>query len=312
MTDSSFSDFTICTFFRTLAWQIMNRAKLRRMLKGPIRILRHYQMRGVLGQLVSQSDPTLLAIHDALREAFTNTLSPEEKQWSKKIEKRRSSLLRSTQQIDVIDFGSGGSDAGRTMEDLSQGVRAQALVSDVCEYSKSELWTTFLFKLLRKLKPASSVELGSCVGISASYMAAALALNGKGHLISLEGSPEIARIAEETLSGLDLQTARVVVGPFHQTLAGVMEAAQPVDFFFNDGHHDHDAVIHNFNVALPYLAEESIIVFDDIAWSAGMKRAWTELCDHPRVVAAIDLHTVGITVVKTNLESNEKIRIGMQ
>ena len=42
---------------------------------------------------------------------------------------------------------------------------------------------SILFRLIRNLEPSSCVELGSCVGISASYQAGALSLNKKGQII---------------------------------------------------------------------------------------------------------------------------------
>jgi predicted O-methyltransferase YrrM len=161
----------------------------------------------------------------------------------------------------------------------------------------SMFWSIILFKLIRKLKPDSCVELGSCVGISASYQAAALKINGTGKLITLEGSPETANIARETLGILNHKHAAVVTGPFHKTLEGALESAKPIDFFLNDGHHDHDAVIQYFNQSLPNLAPEAVIVFDDISWSPGMKKAWTEIEEDPRVAASIDLQRLGIAVM---------------
>ena len=174
--------------------------------------------------------------------------------------------------------------------------------------SKPTFWAIFLFKLIRKLEPSSCVELGSCVGISASYQATALSINGKGSLITLEGSTEIAKIAKDTLESLNLQNTSVVTGPFHETLKGVLESSKPIDFFFNDGHPDHDAVIQYFNEALPNLSDEAVFVVDDISWSPGMRKAWTEIEDDKRVTASIDLKTIGIALIGNKSAIKEKFR----
>jgi predicted O-methyltransferase YrrM len=153
------------------------------------------------------------------------------------------------------------------------------------------------------------VELGACVGISAAYLAAALGLNGKGALTTLEGSPEISRLAEETLKSIGMTNTTVVTGPFHETLRGVLESSKPVDFLFNDGHHDHDAVIQYYDWALPHLADGAVIVFDDISWSPGMRKAWNEIEDHGRVAASIDLYTIGIAIIEDSPASRDKFRI---
>jgi predicted O-methyltransferase YrrM len=280
------------------------------------RLARRYQARAGLAQLTSHPSPKLKAVGEALHETLANTMAAEERELVARIEERRTALLASHREISVIDYGagkrkSGGTreEPGRTKEEMEVGVRYSARVADVCKTSKSRFGATVLFKLIRKLQPSSCVELGTCVGISASYQATALALNGRGRLVTLEGSPEIAGIAEETLSGLNLQNVSVVPGPFHDTLNTVMESSKAVDYFFNDGHHDHDAVIRYFNDALPYLSDDAVIVFDDISWSTGMRRAWTEIEDDERVAASIDLEFIGIALIGNNPATKEKFRI---
>ena len=282
---------------------------LKNFLRIPIQMFRRYKEKTALTQLTSHKNPKLRAVGDALRESLNNTVSPEEQKWINVIEQRRSFLLNSEKEIAVLDYGAGNSDSNRTKQEMNKGVQSTALVGNICKASKPLFWATILFKMIQKLEPSSCVELGSCVGISASYITAALSINGRGELLSLEGSPEIAKIAQETLENLNLRNGSVIVGPFHETLKGVLESAKPIDFFFNDGHHDHDAVIQYFNESLPNLADEAVIVFDDISWSPGMRKAWTEIEDDERVNASIDLKTIGIVLVGKNLATKEKFRI---
>lgn len=284
---------------------------LKKFLKLPIQMFRAYKARTLLIQLTSHKHPKLKAIGDALSELLKDTYSVEEQRWVNLIEQRRSSLLSSDKEITVIDYGAGPSGSKRTKEDMENGVQVKARVAKICRASKSEFWASFLFKMIRKLEPSSCVELGSCVGISASYISAALHMNGKGNLLSLEGSPEIAKIAKETLLNLNLQNASVIIGPFQKTLKGVLESAKPIDFFFNDGHHDHDAVIRYFNESLPHLSDEAIIIFDDISWSSGMRKAWTEIENDERVRASINLQTIGIVLVGKNFGVKERFRVSL-
>jgi hypothetical protein len=48
--------------------------------------------------------------------------------------------------------------------------------------SKPYFWSLLLFKLIRKFRPSICLELGTCLGISASFQAAALKLNGIGKI----------------------------------------------------------------------------------------------------------------------------------
>ena len=134
------------------------------------------------------------------------------------IESRRESLLRAEGDLEFIDYGAGN--LSRTQDEMDVGVRSSASISHICSFSKPPFWASILFKLVRNLRPTKCVELGSCVGISGAYQSAALKLNNVGELISLEGSPDIANIASETFSKLELQeVASVTVGPFHQNAA---------------------------------------------------------------------------------------------
>ena len=157
------------------------------------------------------------------------------------IEQRRSVLLDSDKEIAFMDYGAGPSDAQRTQEQMEQGVPSRLGVNVMARASKPPFWASILFKIVRGLAPKSCLELGTCVGISGSYQAQALSLNGEGALFTLEGSPDVAATAKETFECLGIDNVSVVTGPFHKTLQGVMERAQPIDYFFNDGHHDHDA-----------------------------------------------------------------------
>lgn len=282
---------------------------LKKLITHPAQTIRRYRAQFSLTELRAHEDQRLKAIGNALCKSLKNAIPVEERELIEDIEQRRQTLLSSTKRIQVIDYGAGPNGTVRSREEMDRGVHTTALVADICKASKPVLWANVLFQLIRTLKPSSCLELGSCVGISAAYQAAALQLNGRGSLITLEGSPEIAKIADETFRNLNLQNVSIITGPFHKTLKNAMEPIKPIDFFFNDGHHDRDAVIRYFNESLPYLADEAIIVFDDISWSSGMRKAWAEIENHDRVAASIDLRTIGIALLGNNLTAKGKFRI---
>lgn len=275
----------------------------------PLQAWRRWKAKSAVTQLTSHTHPRLRAIGEALRDCLSNVRTPEEQQWIQRIEQRRAVLLSSEKEVRGISYGAGRPGSRKTREEMDRGLETKGIVKNICRASKPPFWANLLFQLVRKLKPSSCVELGSCVGISASYLSAACRINGTGELRTLEGSPGTAQIAQETLETLDLTNGTVIVGPFHTTLAGVLKSAQPIDFFFNDGHHDHDAVIQYLNDSFPYLAEEAVMVFDDIAWSPGMRQAWREIEEDDRVAASIDLHEIGIVVFRSGPGTKEKFRI---
>jgi predicted O-methyltransferase YrrM len=168
--------------------------------------------------------------------------------------------------------------------------------------SKRLPWCELLFRTLRELRPERAIELGTCVGISASFQAAALELNGAGHLVTLEGQEAFARIARANLEELGLAgRATLVVGRFDETLPRVLaEPLGPVDFVFLDGNHTEEATWRYYEALLPAMRERGVLVFDDIDWSAGMRRVWTRVREDSRLGAAIDLTKIGVGVVGTS------------
>jgi hypothetical protein len=47
--------------------------------------------------------------------------------------------------------------------------------------------------------------------------------------------------------------------------------------------------------------DEALILMDDIYWSKGMQRAWTDLSSRPEVACSIDLYNLGILVMGKDL-----------
>ena len=286
-------------------------ATVRRVITLLSRPIIRYVAKKKINGLIMHRNQQIRSIATALNNSFEKKFTAEDKKFISLIESRRAALLSSTEEISVIDYGAGSSDTKRLMQEMQNGVRSRALVSKVARASKKEFWARMLFSIVREVKPTSCIELGSCVGISAAYMASAQKLYGNGTVVTLEGSDEIAELAKETLASIGLENSTVVVGPFHETLDGVLESSRPIDFLFNDGHHDHDAVLDYFERSLPFLADSAVVVFDDICWSEGMRAAWSLIEKDARVFATFDLGAVGIALVDKSLNTKEVFKIKM-
>jgi predicted O-methyltransferase YrrM len=216
----------------------------------------------------------------------------------------------STKQITRTDYGAGGRDAHRTEEEMRAGVETEDTLGHFSRMSsKPALWCCLLFKLIRTMHPASCVEMGTAVGISAAYQGAALRLNRHGALVTLEGATSLSDIARSNLQQLGLDTVEVVTGRFQDTLPSVLTNRQPVDFVFIDGHHDEHATLAYLEQILPFLADTALLVFDDIAWSEGMKRAWSRIAHDRRVGIAVDLGPLGLCVIDRSISAHRYVSI---
>jgi predicted O-methyltransferase YrrM len=194
---------------------------------------------------------------------------------------------------------------------MAHGRITTEIVGEAClQQSKPAKWALLLFHMIRKMKPLKCIELGTGLGISAAYEAAALKLNGAGALVTLEGSPAFAQIAERNLELLGLRScAAVRVGWFNDILAKVLVDARRVDCALIDGHHDERATIDYFERFLPYLSTRAIVVFDDIHWSTGMVRAWGRVSTHRSVDIAIDLEKRGVCLFGVKEKSRYRLMI---
>ena len=259
----------------------------------------HEQATQAIAPTSEQFGPVLHVVAVLARIGWGN-FSQEEEAYIGRIEHRRAVTNSSKAVVRYRDYGAGSPAVRRTISEMAEGVIVERIVGEISQISsKSPALAALLFSLVRQQRPLSCVEMGTCVGVSGSYIAAALKLNGCGKLVTLEGGEALADVARRNFSALSLEgIAQVVVGPFHETLAQAFMAASPIDFIFIDGHHDEDATKNYLAMALPYLAPMSVAVFDDINWSDGMKRAWSSVMTAPQCMAHFSLRDFGIAVLR--------------
>lgn len=246
-------------------------------------------------QSLRQSLPNVSAIprlHVPVSEAIRN--QPNER--LKMVESRREQLLEDHSPIDLVDFGAGSLESGAHSDGKHSGRYFKSSVSQAASPSKAKTWARFLYYLTKSEGPAAVLELGTCVGISGSYIGTALKEAGKGKLVTLEGDPERARIARQTFAAMGLaDISTVIVGPFQSTLATALDDYGPFDLVFIDGHHVGEATVAYFEQIRPRLSGKAMVVLDDIHWSESMEQGWKRI----RELEAnnVDMTTLGIVLV---------------
>jgi len=185
-------------------------------------------------------------------------------------------------EILVDDFG-----AGSHFSSLNK--RSIASIAKLA--SKNEKYGQLLFRLVNNFQPQTILELGSSLGFSCIYMASACK-NAK--LITIEGSHEIARIAQENIAESGLTNITLLNGKFEDELNNAINQLGKLDFVFFDGNHQKEATLFYFEECLKYHHQKSVFVFDDIHWSRGMQEAWEQIKAHPEVFVTIDLFFLGL------------------
>jgi len=208
----------------------------------------------------------------------------------KRIEAARLALATSREVLAITDFGAGH--AGQVAPLIHRSVGDLARTS-----ARHRREGEFLYRLCVHLQPRRCLELGTNLGISTCYQAAALPPTAE--FVTLEGANTIAAVAQRVLAENIPAGAcrpRIVVGEFSDTLPLLLHG-QPWDYAFVDGNHRYEATVAYFHQLLPHLSAGGCMVFDDINWSEGMQRAWQEICAHPAVSVSIELFFMGIVFV---------------
>jgi len=267
------------------------------------KILRRLGALREISRLSRQNNTASKSLAKALRETLQNRPAPEEKAWIERIESLRNELNSSTDQVTLMDYGAGLPETSLGDHKPHEGKVIVKTIGDVCRTaSKPYMWSFLLLKLIREFRPLVCLELGTCLGISCSYQAAALELNQKGKIITLEGAESLAGLAEEHFQRLGLDNVDVVVGLFQDNLKSVLKERGPINYAFVDGHHQEEPTLTYFREILPFLSERSVVIFDDISWSEGMKRAWSTIKAHESVKVCVDLVYVGICIIDRTTE----------
>jgi predicted O-methyltransferase YrrM len=213
------------------------------------------------------------------------------------IEKRRQELLHDTTVIEVEDFGAGSSI-------IKTNTRA---IKDIAQSSlKPKKFSQLLFRMVQNYQPGTILELGTSLGVTTAYLAAG---NSNAKVFTCEGAKNIAAIAKQTFSNLNLKNIALIEGDFTQTLAPLLQELHHIDFVFVDGNHRKAPTLDYFTQLLNCSAQSTILIFDDIHWSEEMEQAWAAIQQHPSVTLTIDLFFIGIVSINNDIKTKQHFRI---
>ncbi|UOR05921.1 class I SAM-dependent methyltransferase [Hymenobacter aerilatus] len=205
------------------------------------------------------------------------------------IEERRQYLLDSDTSITVTDFGAGSHTGAGRQRRLRDVARTAA---------KPPALAQLLFRLVNWRQPRTVLELGTSLGLTTAYLAAA---DSRARVVTFEGCPETARVAHETFAAMQLSNVELVLGNLDSTLVPTLRRLQaPIDVAFFDGNHRYEPTLRYFEQCLAHRTDDSLFVLDDIHWSAEMERAWAAVQQHPAVSLTIDLFYVGLVFFRPN------------
>lgn len=192
------------------------------------------------------------------------------------IENVREELLKSKI---IIDFQEGKSHVKRKVSILTK------------QYEIPVKYGQLLFRLINRFQPHRVIEVGSMMGISTSYIAAA---NSKIKVLNIQKDRHTAEVAKENFRKLRLKNIETVIADVDNVLPEILSKSGPSDFVFINKNLKHENILSYFYQCLEKADESSVFVICDIYKTAQMKECWTQIKNDNRVTVTIDLFFIGI------------------
>jgi predicted O-methyltransferase YrrM len=236
--------------------------------------------------------------YEPLRYLISQHADPETLEITQEIELIRQDIAKQGDKKVKILYSPQPHSAGEVVtEDLRPppGQILEFTMAKVAHLGKNRIWGTCLYLLANAGQAKTILELGSCVGISGCYLAKSKVCQS---FITIEGSAELAQLADQSLSKIN-QKYRVINKLFDDALDEILpQLDTEIDFAFVDGHHEKIATIHYYQRIMPKLADNAIVVFDDVSWSYDMREAWEILSKREEFEHSMDLGIVGVCIFR--------------
>ncbi len=197
------------------------------------------------------------------------------------LEHERKILLSNKNMISIQDFGAGSkTDTGKRRSITS-------IASQVVSNKKK---CRLLFNLVNKFAPSITVELGTSLGLSTMYMAKA---NSANKIFTIEADPNVYKLAHLLFERNNVPNVKAINGTFDNVLPTLLEDLHHIDLAYIDGNHQYESTMKYYKMLKSKCHKGSILVFDDIYWSADMTKAWNQIKASKDVVYTIDIFDMG-------------------
>ena len=213
------------------------------------------------------------------------------------IEQARNRLLRDKSIIEIQEIGAGSRSSSAKQRTVSEIAHAAL---------KSKRFAQLLFRLVKHYQPLNIVELGTSLGITTSYLSKA---NPSATVVTIEGNRQTADIAKNNFGKLNCKNIQLLPGNFDSLLPSVLSRQTSIDLAYIDGNHRYQPTINYFHQFLSKSHNQTILVFDDIHWSAEMEKAWEEIKSHPFVQYTIDIFFLGFVFFRPDFKVKQNFSI---
>jgi predicted O-methyltransferase YrrM len=206
------------------------------------------------------------------------------------VETIRRSLIRCRSIININDLGAGPSGSRSNRRKVSEIARHSTV---------PEKYGKLLYAFAAEYGKPSVIELGTSLGISTMYMSMSIS----SRILTVEGCPETAAIANENFRKAGLKNITLYTGSFDSVLPQLLEKEKP-GLVFIDGNHRKEPVLKYFEMIAEADSEKTVVVIDDIYLSREMAEAWDLIKQHKNVSVTVDIYRMGLVFFRRGITNN--------
>lgn len=230
-----------------------------------------------------------------LQQTSSHTLSQDEET---RIDQLKSYGLELSQKEQVISYHDIGSQLQLPVKRIYQNAATK------------NKWSVFFYLLAKSFDSPTILEIGTNLGVSGQYYLSGI-LDSKqrnGHLTTIEGVGDLCAIARTRLRQLDPSEQHFEVrhGLYDDVLPGIQQDKKRFDIIFIDGNHHYEPTMKYFDISRELMQDEAMIIFDDINWSAQMKKAWKDVLSQSHHTISLDFYKLGILLFEKNQQIEPK------
>jgi predicted O-methyltransferase YrrM len=218
-------------------------------------------------------------VFDFVTGVLANKKDPE---WLLMVEKVRKKLKGDGRILEVTDLGAG-----------YEGVEIKSVkISDIVRSSAvPKKFGILLSNMAREFGRPLIIEFGTSLGISTMYLACGCS---GARVLTMEGSAALAEVAAGNFKEAGLANIEIMTGSFDEKLDEIIEMGIRPGLVFLDGNHRKEPTLNYFSKIAKISDPETVVIIDDINYSAEMHEAWSLIKEHEKVSVTIDIFRMGI------------------
>lgn len=147
----------------------------------------------------------------------------------------------------------------------------------------------FIATLIQYLPLEHILEIGTSYGTSTAAISCA---SKNLNITTLEQSEKIGAIANKMFEKFNLKNTKLLIGDYHATIKFIVN--KTFDLIYLSKRHNELISLELFISCLPFINNNSVIMFENIHRSNEMERVWEQVKSHSKVTVTIDTFQWGL------------------